>query len=50
MDAEFISQTLCLEQGWYEPNTLRALKKAQSKSAIPDADILIENYNILRRI
>ncbi len=50
MDAEFIAQTLCLEQGWYEPNTLRALKKAQSENVIPDADILIENYNILRRI
>lgn len=50
MDAEFIAQTLCLEQGWYEPNTLCALKKAQSENVITDAETLIENYNILRRI
>ncbi len=52
MDAEFIAQTLCLEQGWYEPNTLRALIHAKSEGVIPQRDIetLIENYIKLRRI
>ena len=27
MDAEFIAQTLCLENGWQEANTLRALER-----------------------
>ncbi len=27
MDAEFVAQMLCLENGWREPNTLRALEK-----------------------
>jgi len=52
MDAEFIAQTLCLEQGWYEPNTLKALLRAKSEKVIsePDIDALIENYVKLRRI
>jgi glutamate-ammonia-ligase adenylyltransferase len=29
MDAEFIAQTLCLEKGWQEANTLRALERAR---------------------
>jgi len=29
MDAEFIAQTLCLENGWHEPNTLRALERGR---------------------
>jgi glutamate-ammonia-ligase adenylyltransferase len=29
MDAEFIAQTLCLENGWQEANTLRALERAR---------------------
>ena len=29
MDAEFIAQTLCLEHGWQEANTLRALERAR---------------------
>jgi glutamate-ammonia-ligase adenylyltransferase len=28
MDAEFIAQALCLEHGWHEANTLRALERA----------------------
>jgi len=30
MDAEFIAQTLCLENGWHEPNTLRALERGRA--------------------
>jgi glutamate-ammonia-ligase adenylyltransferase len=29
MDAEFIAQTLCLENGWQEANTLRALERGR---------------------
>jgi glutamate-ammonia-ligase adenylyltransferase len=53
MDVEFIAQTFCLEHGWHEPNTLRALKRAQeAKAAVgPDAvQDLISNYRQLRRI
>jgi [glutamine synthetase] adenylyltransferase / [glutamine synthetase]-adenylyl-L-tyrosine phosphorylase len=52
VDAEFIAQALCLEHGWQEANTLRALQLARDKKALPlaDADSLIENYRILQRI
>ena len=50
MDAEFVAQALCLEQGWTEPNTLRALKRARDANVLPDADALIENYRRLRRV
>src|SRR5262249_29659574 len=50
IDAEFIAQALCLENGWNEPNTLRALQTAQSQAALPgdDAASLIDNYRKLR--
>ena len=48
MDAEFIAQALCLENGWHEANTLRALEKG--RSALPDADKLIASYRELRRV
>ena len=44
MDAEFIAQTLCLEQGWQEANTLRVLERGRAASVLPEADRLIENY------
>lgn len=52
MDAEFAAQTLCLAGGWHEPNTVRALTKAQSEELLPspEAGVLIENYRRLRRI
>jgi glutamate-ammonia-ligase adenylyltransferase len=50
MDAEFIAQTLCLEQGWQEANTLRALERGRAASVLPEADRLIENYRQLRRL
>jgi glutamate-ammonia-ligase adenylyltransferase len=50
MDAEFIAQALCLENGWQEANTLRALERARDAGALPDADKLIENYRRLRRV
>lgn len=52
VDAEFMAQTLCLANGWREPNTLGALQTAQASAALPadDAASLIENYRKLRRI
>jgi [glutamine synthetase] adenylyltransferase / [glutamine synthetase]-adenylyl-L-tyrosine phosphorylase len=52
MDAEFIAQVLCLEHGWRQPNTLRALEQAREDGVLPvrQADPLIENYRKLRRI
>jgi glutamate-ammonia-ligase adenylyltransferase len=49
MDAEFIAQALCMEQGWQEANTLRALERGRQKHVLLDADKLIENYRRLRR-
>jgi [glutamine synthetase] adenylyltransferase / [glutamine synthetase]-adenylyl-L-tyrosine phosphorylase len=34
MDAEFIAQTLCLGNGWYEPNTLRALERGRKSVGV----------------
>ncbi len=50
MDAEFIAQALCLENGWQEANTLRALERARATDALPEADKLIANYRQLRRV
>lgn len=50
MDAEFIAQVLCLENGWGEANTLAALQRGQEAGVLPDADKLIRNYRQLRRL
>src|SRR6185436_16628492 len=52
IDAEFIAQMFSLERGWTEPNTLRALRRAESERALnkSDAAKLIENYRKLRRV
>jgi glutamate-ammonia-ligase adenylyltransferase len=50
MDAEFIAQTLCLDNGWQEANTLRALERGRTAGVLPEADKLIENYRQLRRL
>lgn len=52
VDAEFIAQTLCLAQGWQEPNTLQALVRARDRGALPAAEgeALIANYRKLRRV
>jgi glutamate-ammonia-ligase adenylyltransferase len=50
MDAEFIAQALCLENGWDEPNTLRALARGRDAGILPDADQLLESYRALRRV
>lgn len=50
MDAEFVAQALCLEHGWQEANTMRALERGQKANILPQADKLIENYRRLRRV
>jgi glutamate-ammonia-ligase adenylyltransferase len=50
MDAEFVAQALCLENGWTEPNTLRAVQKGKASGRLRDAGKLIDNYRRLRRI
>lgn len=50
MDAEFVAQALCLEHGWQEANTLRALERGRATDVLPAADRLIENYKQLRRL
>jgi glutamine synthetase adenylyltransferase len=50
MDAEFIAQALCLERGWYEPNTLSALERGFAEHCLPQAEELITNYLRLRRV
>jgi [glutamine synthetase] adenylyltransferase / [glutamine synthetase]-adenylyl-L-tyrosine phosphorylase len=52
IDAEFIAQMFSLERGWSEPNTLRALQRAEREKAIHkrEAEKLIENYRKLRRV
>ena len=50
MDAEFIAQTLCLENGWQEANTLRALERGREAGGLRDAEKLIANYRQLRRV
>jgi glutamate-ammonia-ligase adenylyltransferase len=50
MDAEFIAQMLCLEHGWAEPNTLRALEHGCDEGLLPGRDKLLKNYRELRRL
>lgn len=50
VDAEFIAQTLCLENGWREANTLHALERGRGEGKLPGAEKLIENYRQLRRV
>jgi glutamine synthetase adenylyltransferase len=52
VDAEFIAQTLCLEHGWHEANTVGALERARAERALgpDDAESLITNYRQLRRV
>jgi glutamine synthetase adenylyltransferase len=50
VDAEFIAQALCLEHGWQEANTLRALQRAQAAGVLPEVEHLIEHYRRLRRV
>lgn len=50
MDAEFVAQALCLEHGWSEAHTVRALERGRDTGVLPDADKLLANYRQLRRL
>lgn len=49
IDAEFVAQVFCLENAWSEPNTLRALERAEKEGVLDatDGPDLIENYRRL---
>ncbi len=52
MDAEFLAQALCLEHGWQEASTWRALQRGADTHVLTaaDAQLLLQNYDSLRRI
>lgn len=52
VDAEFLAQTLAMQHGWFEPNTLRSLETARDRGALPAADVgaLIAPFRSLRRM
>jgi glutamine synthetase adenylyltransferase len=52
IDAEFLAQTMSLEHGWNEANTLRALERGLKEGALTrtDGKKIIENYRQLRRV
>jgi glutamate-ammonia-ligase adenylyltransferase len=50
MDAEFVAQALCMEHGWQEANTLRALERSKGTAAEGAVQILSESYRHLRRV
>lgn len=52
VDAEFVAQTLAMQHGWFEPNTLRSLEKARDHGALSrdDADALLTPFRQLRRM
>jgi hypothetical protein len=50
MDAEFVAQTLCLEHGWQEPNTLGALQRGLHSGTLPDAQRPLQTIGQLRRV
>jgi glutamate-ammonia-ligase adenylyltransferase len=52
IDAEFLAQMICLEHGWQEPNTLRALERARGERLLPKADAgaLIKSFRELQRV
>ena len=49
MDAEFIAQVLCLENGWQEANTLRALERARDAVGVQSRMAGLRRKNTLKR-
>jgi glutamine synthetase adenylyltransferase len=49
MDAEFIAQALCLENGWPEANTLRALERARDAVGVQSRMAGLRRKNTLKR-
>jgi glutamate-ammonia-ligase adenylyltransferase len=50
IDAEFMAQALCLQNGWQEANTLSALELGRNHKKLPQAEKLLDNYRRLRRV
>jgi glutamate-ammonia-ligase adenylyltransferase len=52
IDVEFLAQAICLGQGWREPNTLRALRRAREAGLLAkrEGESLLRHYGQLRRI
>ena len=52
MDVEFISQVICLAEGWHEPNTLRVLERASQSKLIAKKQLtkLVGSYRELRQL
>jgi glutamate-ammonia-ligase adenylyltransferase len=50
VDAEFIAQALCLEHGWQEANTLRALIRGVESRLFKNGGTFLESYRNLRRL
>lgn len=52
IDAEFVAQSICLAEGWLEPNTRKALERARDQGNLPpeQAGTLIASYRGLRRV
>jgi [glutamine synthetase] adenylyltransferase / [glutamine synthetase]-adenylyl-L-tyrosine phosphorylase len=52
MDAEFLAQAICLEHGWHEANTLKALLRAKEAGVLDpgNAEKFIESYRKLQRV
>jgi glutamate-ammonia-ligase adenylyltransferase len=52
MDAEFLAQAFCLERGWQQANTMRAVQQGAEAGLLAPANAaqLVENYGKLRRI
>jgi glutamate-ammonia-ligase adenylyltransferase len=50
MDAEFIAQALCLENGWQEANTLRALERARAAVGVQSLDCVAAKGTLKREL
>jgi glutamine synthetase adenylyltransferase len=50
MDAEFIAQALCLENGWQEANTLRALERARDAAGVQSLDCVPAKGTLKREL
>jgi glutamate-ammonia-ligase adenylyltransferase len=50
MDAEFIAQALCLENGWQEANTLRALERARAAVGVQSLDCVPAKSTLKREL
>jgi glutamine synthetase adenylyltransferase len=50
MDAEFIAQALCLENGWQEANTLRALERGRAAVEVQSVDCVSAKGTLKREL